>query len=340
MNDAAQIRRSSGALHAKHSRLRLSPPPAPHPNLEISNREPLRLRINVTQTKQTPELFLRRGGPLAPPDLRPSFRPSSLRPPPTRDPNLKNSNREALRRVRADDSARRNNNIINVTQTKQTPATHSNREKEALFSKAGETEKRAGLKARPYNGNGEQNSNREALRRDRADDSARRYIVRAVNRLCDCRGIDRLRDCGEIDRQLKNSNRESAHSNREESHAFQIPINPTASTTRNRGQLHSQIPNFLSPKKTKSLKNHPQSLFRIEHTSTVYFQQLTRNLNEPMFRLEHHIFTIPESRVPVAHPLLAVSDLAIPLGTLLDPGRKTNLRSATHAYSIDERRWR
>jgi hypothetical protein len=296
MNDAAQIRRCGGALHAKHPRSQppsFSPPSARRPSLKISNREPLRLRIDVAQTKQTPELFLRRGGPLAPPDLRPSFRPSSLRPPPTRDPNLKNSNREALRRVRADDSARRNDDVINVTQTKQTTDYHSNREKEALFSKAGETEKRAGLKARPYNGNGEQNSNRE-----------------------------------------------SRPANCQKSHALQIKINPPTPTTRNRGQLHSQIPSFQPPKKTKSLKSHPQSLFRIECTSTVYFQQLTRNLNEPMFRLEHYIFTIPESRAPVAQPLLAVSDLAIPLGTLLDPGRKTNLRSATHAYSIDERRWR
>jgi hypothetical protein len=226
MNDAAHIRRCSGALRAKH----------------------------------------------------PRSQPPSLSPPPPRDPNPEISNREALRLE------------INVTQTKQTTQPHSNREKDALFS------------------------NR----------------VRAVNRLCDCGGIDR---------HLKNSNRESAPSNREESHAFQIPINPPTSTTRNRSQLNSQIPNFQPPKKTKSLKNHPQSLFRLERTSIVYFQQLTRNLNEPMFRLEHHIFTIAESRAPVARPLLAVADLAIPLGTLLAPGRKTNLRSATHAYSIDDRRW-
>jgi len=137
---------------------------------------------------------------------------------------------------------------------------------------------------------------------------------------------------------LKISNRESRPSNREKSHALQITINPPASTTRNRGQIHSQIPNFQPPRKTKSPKSHPQSLFRLERPSTSCFQQLTKILNEPMFRLEHYIFTIPESRAAVAQPLLAVSDLAIPLGTLLDPGRNTNLRSATHAYSIDERR--
>jgi hypothetical protein len=165
MNDAAQIRRCSGALCAVQPLL-----PAADP--QISNREALRLETEVTQTKQT---------------TRP----------------------------------------------------RSNREKEALFLTAGGTEKRAGLKARPYKGNGEQNPNRE-----------------------------------------------SRPSNREKSHASQITINPPTSTTRNRGQLHSQIPNVEPSKKAKSTKNDPQSLFRLERTSTVYFQQLTRNLNEPMFRLE------------------------------------------------------
>src|SRR5580704_762595 len=46
MNDAAQIRRCSSALRANHSILQT-------PNLKISNREPLRLETDVTQTKQT-----------------------------------------------------------------------------------------------------------------------------------------------------------------------------------------------------------------------------------------------------------------------------------------------
>src|SRR5580704_15207473 len=80
-----------------------------------------------------------RGGPSAPsadapPGFRPSIRPSSLAPIPARHPNLKNSNREALRRVRADDSARRNDDVINVTHTKKTTRPRSNREGEALFS--------------------------------------------------------------------------------------------------------------------------------------------------------------------------------------------------------------
>ncbi len=145
MNDAAQIRRCSGALRVHHSGLQppfLPPPPTRRPILKISNRESLRRVwavnrrcdcreidparrnddvINVTQTKQTPERFLRRGGPLAPPDPRPSFRPSSLRTPPTRDPNLKNSNRESLRLE------------IDVTQTKQTTEAKSNRENSEVF---------------------------------------------------------------------------------------------------------------------------------------------------------------------------------------------------------------
>jgi hypothetical protein len=67
-----------------------------------------------------------RGGPSvpftdAPLGFRPSVRPSSLPPPPTRLLSLSISNRESLRLE------------INVTQTKQTPEPHSNRELEALF---------------------------------------------------------------------------------------------------------------------------------------------------------------------------------------------------------------
>jgi hypothetical protein len=51
---------------------------------------------------------------------------------------------------------------------------------------------------------------------------------------------------------------------------------------------HKKIPNSL-PKRAKT---PPQSLFRLERHSTLYFQQLTKILIEPMFRLErrktHH----------------------------------------------------
>src|SRR5580704_9575290 len=92
--------------------------------------------------------------------------------PPLPAPDPRISNRESLRRVRADDSARRTNDVIDVTPTKQIPATHSNREGEALFSTAGGTENRAGLKARPYHGNGEQNSNRESRPSNREESHA------------------------------------------------------------------------------------------------------------------------------------------------------------------------
>ncbi len=75
-------------------------------------------------------------------------------------------------------------------------------------------------------------------------------------------------------------------SNREKSQAFQIAINPSASAAHNRTHLHSQIPNFQPPHKAKSTKNLPQSSFRLERTRVLHFQQLTGNLNEPMFRLE------------------------------------------------------
>ena len=186
MNDAAQIRRCTSALRANR-------PLPPTPDPKISNREPLRLEINVTQTKQTTQ-------------------------------------------------------------------PHSNRELRALFS------------------------NR----------------VRAVNRLCDCQTIDSARryrvradDSARgyfalpaRNPNLKNSNRESRPSNRAESHTFQITINPSAQAAHQRDQLHSQILNFQPPNKAQSIKNHPQSLFRLERTPLLCFQQLTRNLNDTMFRLE------------------------------------------------------
>jgi hypothetical protein len=113
---------------------------APPPKIQIpqvsslknSNREPLRLGIDVTQTKQTiqhhsnreKEACLSNHDHIA---CRPS---------------LKNSNREPLRLE------------IDVTQTKQTTRHHSNREKEACLSNHDHTACRPNLKI----------SNREPLR--------------------------------------------------------------------------------------------------------------------------------------------------------------------------------
>ena len=89
MKDAAQIRRCNGALCANQLLFQI-------PNPKISNREPLRLEMHVTHTKQRADprsnrekqtIFksTRRGGPTAPfadapPGFRPSFRPSFLLP--------------------------------------------------------------------------------------------------------------------------------------------------------------------------------------------------------------------------------------------------------------------
>src|SRR5580658_4797221 len=83
--------------------------------------------------------------------------------------SAQNSNRESLRRVRADDSARRNDEVTAVTPTKQTVPLSSNREVEALFS----TAKRLQITIRDDrchpnspgldHQKGEQNSNRELL---------------------------------------------------------------------------------------------------------------------------------------------------------------------------------
>jgi hypothetical protein len=115
MNDAAQIRRCSGALRAKHSRLRpsfLPPPPAHRQNLKISNREPLRLEIRLTHTKQTLHHHSNRENN------------ASLlnRDQPSRRRNLIISNREPLRLE------------IPLTHRKQTIHDLSNRENKAWFS--------------------------------------------------------------------------------------------------------------------------------------------------------------------------------------------------------------
>jgi len=79
------------------------------------------------------------------------------------------------------------------------------------------------------------------------------------------------------------SNRESL---RLEKHPFQITTISSKTTARGREQLHSKIPNFQPSHKAKSIKEHPQSLFRLERTPTLCFLQLTRILIEPMLRLE------------------------------------------------------
>jgi|HubBroStandDraft_1064217.scaffolds.fasta_scaffold292673_2 hypothetical protein len=116
-------------------------PPVRQPNLINSNREPLRLEMNVTQTKQTTgdrsnrekeACFFgpsRGGSFLSDP---PAFRPRLCRPAPPsevqshRSPKHHNSNREALRLE------------THLTQTKQTTGDHSNREKDACFQTGSE----------------------------------------------------------------------------------------------------------------------------------------------------------------------------------------------------------
>jgi hypothetical protein len=43
----------------------------------------------------------------------------------------------------------------------------------------------------------------------------------------------------------------------------------------------------IGPRRAKTSKSPPSSMFRLERTPTDCFQQLTRILIEPMFRLEH-----------------------------------------------------
>jgi hypothetical protein len=58
----------------------------------------------------------------------------------------------------------------------------------------------------------------------------------------------------------------------------QIQARRTAQLDNSRSEIGSQ--------RTKTSKSHPSKMFRLERTPTDCFQQLTRILNEPMFRLE------------------------------------------------------
>ena len=102
------------------------------------------------------------------------FRSSFVQPPPARRLSPFISNRKSLRRVRADDSARRNDEVIHVTHRKQTTDHHSNRENNGCFSNHNRLHHCPSLKI----------SNREPLRWVRADDSARRNdeVIRVTHR--------------------------------------------------------------------------------------------------------------------------------------------------------------
>ena len=196
--------------------------------------------------------------PRAKPRGRPSIRPSSLPPPPARHPNRKNSNRESLRRVRAVnrlcdcreiDSARRDNEVINVTQTKQTrvwaddPArryktTHPNRELEALLQNPDYATRRLNLK----------NSNRESLR---------------------------------LETHLTQTKQTAEpHSNRELEALFQTSTSLRSPTR----QKEPSSPRKL-PRNPKNSTRFPSFLLRLKPTPILCFVGLTDDLNLTMLRL-------------------------------------------------------
>ena len=163
-------------------------------------------------------------------------------------PNPKISNRESPRLE------------INVTQTKQTTQPHSNREAEALFS-----------------------SRVRAVNRPPRPVREPRRLVRA-----------RLFTLSEAEGQSCRNRRSFLPALAAEGRFLRFSLTiclPPQLVHRPQltvptSNFHSKIPNFQPSKKAKSIKNHPQSWFRLERTSTLCFQQLTRNLNDTMFRLE------------------------------------------------------
>jgi hypothetical protein len=145
MSDAVQTRRSSAALHARHSCSLASfllTPRARRPNPKFSNREPLRLENIATHTKQ-------KLGPISNREKEPVFYSGFYSPAAAsaRQKGEQKANREPLRLETI------------VTQTKQTLALRSNREKEALFYPHFCCQNAA-----PPIQKGEQKANRESLR--------------------------------------------------------------------------------------------------------------------------------------------------------------------------------
>jgi hypothetical protein len=234
----------------------LQPPPT---RRTISNRESFLLEINATQTKQTPAIdsnrenntLLRRGGPFlsasimeeAPPALRPSVRASSLGPPPTRDRSQKNCNRESFLLE------------IDVTQTRQSPAVHSNREKDAHFSTAKRAEIRAGLKARPYDGFGELNSNRESFLLETYATRTKQTVAPDSNREKDALFIT----AGWAEKRAGRN----------------ITARPYNDNDTGNGERN--------PRKTN--KKPAPFLFRLKPTPLLYFHRLTAIFNRTTFRL-------------------------------------------------------
>jgi hypothetical protein len=217
MNDAAQIRRCIGAPRARHSNLRTSilpPPSARHPNSRISNRKPLRLETHLTHTKQTTD-------PRSNLENNAFFSDHCH---PTRRRPQEISNREPLRRVRADESARRNDEHTLLTHTKQRADPHSNREKQPVFKSTC----RGGPPVPPTD----------------APPGSRPFVRPS------CRP------------------------------SFLLPLSTRSP------QFTGPNSKFPLPQKPKNTKIPPQSWFRLERTPAVYFHQLTRILNEPMFRLD------------------------------------------------------
>jgi hypothetical protein len=118
---------------------------------------------------------------------------SLFRPSPAGRPNLKISNQESLRRVRADDSARRYNEHFHLIQTKERIGAGSNRENNAWLSDRVRDDSARRNIDQPNHRPNLKISNRESLRleiavtqtkerRVRADDSARGNIDTSSNR--------------------------------------------------------------------------------------------------------------------------------------------------------------
>jgi hypothetical protein len=129
MNDAVPIRRRSGALRANHHRFQpsfLQPPPVDLPDLRISNREPLRLEIPVTQRKQTTDRHSNR-------DDNACF--SNLVRAVNRLCDCGAIDSAPRNRVRADDSARRNtaqSSKINSQEQSIPPGNHRTNSKNVM----------------------------------------------------------------------------------------------------------------------------------------------------------------------------------------------------------------
>jgi hypothetical protein len=210
------------------------------------------------------------------------------------------SNREALRRVRAVNrlcdckapaSARRNDDVSAVTQRKERTRTRSNREKEALFSSAKSlqitirTDRGLPNSSDPCHQKGEQKSNREALRLETAVTQTKQTVHTSSNRengaLFSPSKFDRI-----TRKRPRWDSRAGTPTSGVAGAASKRPYENEGKFQGRCGNTRLASDKIIETKQAEKRIKDPSIFVSVRKISAVCFLQLTRNLNDTMFRLE------------------------------------------------------